>query len=96
MTKSIIVALDEYDQIKFDKVLDQLDPNECSVIVKVRVRLCVCFGVRQCVRAPVLRRGALSAARQIRRLCPLKLSLPRKKQNGKSNDTQNKTKQTRS
>ena len=31
MTKSIIVALDEYDQIKFDKVLDQLDPNLCMV-----------------------------------------------------------------
>ena len=33
MTKSIIVALDEYDQIKFDKVLDQLDPNLCMVKV---------------------------------------------------------------
>ena len=31
MTKSIIVALDEYDQIKFDKVLNQLDPNLCMV-----------------------------------------------------------------
>ena len=31
MTKSIIVALDEYDQIKFDKVLDQLDPELCMV-----------------------------------------------------------------
>jgi orotidine-5'-phosphate decarboxylase len=31
MTKSIIVALDEYDQIKFDKALDQLDPNLCMV-----------------------------------------------------------------
>jgi orotidine-5'-phosphate decarboxylase len=33
MTKSIIVALDEYDQIKFDKVLDQLDPELCMVKV---------------------------------------------------------------
>ena len=33
MTKPIIVALDEYDQIKFDKVLDQLDPNLCMVKV---------------------------------------------------------------
>ena len=33
MTKSIIVALDEHDQIKFDKVLDQLDPNLCMVKV---------------------------------------------------------------
>jgi orotidine-5'-phosphate decarboxylase len=33
MTKSIIVALDEYDQIKFDKVLDQLNPNLCMVKV---------------------------------------------------------------
>ena len=31
MTKSIIVALDEYEQIKFEKVLDQLDPNLCMV-----------------------------------------------------------------
>ena len=31
MTKSIIVALDEYEQIKFDKVLDQLDPKLCMV-----------------------------------------------------------------
>lgn len=33
MTKSIIVALDEYDQINFDKVLDQLDPELCMVKV---------------------------------------------------------------
>ena len=33
MTKSIIVALDEYDQIKFDKLLDQLDPELCMVKV---------------------------------------------------------------
>jgi len=33
MTKSIIVALDEYDQIRFDKVLDQLDPELCMVKV---------------------------------------------------------------
>ena len=33
MTKSIIVALDEYDQIKFNKVLDQLDPELCMVKV---------------------------------------------------------------
>ena len=33
MTKSIIVALDEHEQIKFDKVLDQLDPNLCMVKV---------------------------------------------------------------
>ena len=33
MTKPIIVALDEYNQIKFDKVLDQLDPNLCMVKV---------------------------------------------------------------
>ena len=31
MTKSIIVAVDEHEQIKFDKVLDQLDPNLCMV-----------------------------------------------------------------
>ena len=31
MTKSIIVAIDEYEQIKFEKVLDQLDPNLCMV-----------------------------------------------------------------
>ena len=31
MTKSIIVALDEYDQIKFDKVLSQLDPSLCMI-----------------------------------------------------------------
>ena len=31
MTKSIIVALDEYEQIEFDKLLDQLDPNLCMV-----------------------------------------------------------------
>ena len=35
MTKPIIVALDEYDQIKFDKVLDQLDPNLCMVKIEV-------------------------------------------------------------
>ena len=33
MKHSIIVALDEYDQIKFDSVLDQLDPNLCMVKV---------------------------------------------------------------
>jgi orotidine-5'-phosphate decarboxylase len=33
MTKQIIVALDEHDQIKFDKVLGQLDPNLCMVKV---------------------------------------------------------------
>ena len=33
MTKSIIVALDEYKQIQFDKLLDQLDPNLCMVKV---------------------------------------------------------------
>ena len=33
MTKSIIVALDEYEQIQFDKLLDQLDPNLCMVKV---------------------------------------------------------------
>ena len=33
MTKSIIVALDEHDQIKFDSVLDQLDPGLCMVKV---------------------------------------------------------------
>ncbi len=33
MTKQIIVALDEYDQIKFDKVLNQLDPDLCMVKV---------------------------------------------------------------
>ena len=33
MTNSIIVALDEYDQIKFDSVLDQLDPSLCMVKV---------------------------------------------------------------
>ena len=33
MTKSIIVALDEHEQIKFDKVLDQLDPNLCMLKV---------------------------------------------------------------
>ena len=31
MTKSIIVALDEHEKIKFDKILDQLDPNLCMV-----------------------------------------------------------------
>jgi len=31
MSKSIIVALDEYKQIKFEQVLDQLDPNLCMV-----------------------------------------------------------------
>ena len=31
MTKSIIVALDEHDQVKFDILLDQLDPNLCMV-----------------------------------------------------------------
>ena len=33
MTKSIIVALDEHEQIKFDEVLDQLDPSLCMVKV---------------------------------------------------------------
>ena len=33
MSKSIIVALDEHDEIKFDNVLDQLDPNLCMVKV---------------------------------------------------------------
>ena len=31
MSKSIIVALDEYKQIKFEQVLDQLDTNLCMV-----------------------------------------------------------------
>ena len=31
MTKSIIVALDEYEHIKFDTLLGQLDPNLCMV-----------------------------------------------------------------
>jgi len=31
MSKSIIVALDEYKQIKFERVLDQLDPNLCMI-----------------------------------------------------------------
>ena len=31
MSKSIIVALDEYKQKKFEQVLDQLDPNLCMV-----------------------------------------------------------------
>ena len=31
MTKSIIVALDEREQIKFDRLLDQLDSNLCMV-----------------------------------------------------------------
>ena len=31
MSKSIIVALDEHEQIKFEQVLDQLDPNLCMV-----------------------------------------------------------------
>ena len=31
MSKSIIVALDEYKQTKFEQVLDQLDPNLCIV-----------------------------------------------------------------
>jgi len=31
MSKSIIVALDEYKQTKFEQVLDQLDPNLCMV-----------------------------------------------------------------
>ena len=31
MNKSIIVALDEYKETKFDQVLDQLDPNLCMV-----------------------------------------------------------------
>jgi len=31
MSKSIIVALDEYKQIKYEQVLDQLDPNLCMV-----------------------------------------------------------------
>ena len=33
MTKSIIVALDEHDQTKFNKLLDLLDPNLCMVKV---------------------------------------------------------------
>ena len=33
MTKSIIVAIDEHDQNKFDSVLDQLDPSLCMVKV---------------------------------------------------------------
>lgn len=33
MTKSIIVALDEHEQIKFDKLIDQLDPSLCMVKV---------------------------------------------------------------
>ncbi len=33
MTKSIIIALDEHDQIKFDSVLHQLDPSLCMVKV---------------------------------------------------------------
>ena len=31
MSKSIIVALDEYKKTKFEQVLDQLDPNLCMV-----------------------------------------------------------------
>ena len=31
MSKSIIVALDEHKQAKFEQVLDQLDPNLCMV-----------------------------------------------------------------
>tara|TARA_B100002019_G_scaffold259898_1_gene245588 strand:+ start:295 stop:963 length:669 start_codon:yes stop_codon:yes gene_type:complete len=31
MTKSIIVALDEHEQTKFDQLLEQLDPNLCMV-----------------------------------------------------------------
>jgi len=31
MTKSIIVALDEYEQTKFEQALNQLDPNLCMV-----------------------------------------------------------------
>ena len=31
MTKSIIVALDEYEQTKFEQVLDQLDPKLCMI-----------------------------------------------------------------
>ena len=31
MNKSIIVALDEYKQTKFEQVLDQLDPNLCMI-----------------------------------------------------------------
>ena len=31
MSKSIIVAIDEYKQTKFEQVLDQLDPNLCMV-----------------------------------------------------------------
>ena len=31
MSKSIIIALDEYKQTKFEQVLDQLDPNLCMV-----------------------------------------------------------------
>ena len=33
MSKSIIVALDEYKQTKFEQVLDQLDPNLCMIKV---------------------------------------------------------------
>lgn len=33
MVKSIIVALDEHQKFKFDRVLDQLDPNLCMVKV---------------------------------------------------------------
>ena len=33
MTKSIIVALDEHEEIKFDRALDQLDPNLCMIKV---------------------------------------------------------------
>ena len=31
MSKSIIVALDEHKQTKFEQVLDQLDPNLCMI-----------------------------------------------------------------
>ena len=31
MTKSIIVALDEHEKIKFNRVLDELDPNLCMI-----------------------------------------------------------------
>ena len=31
MTNSIIVALDEHEQTKFDQLLDQLDSNLCMV-----------------------------------------------------------------
>ena len=31
MTKSIIVALDEHEQIKFERVLNQLDPDLCMI-----------------------------------------------------------------